>query len=77
MLEGGGLAEYITWQAGLTPPRRAEWDAFVDGLQPGPDLLENLKTFRFRSPEPGPSTAPATAPADEITRGAKLILGRE
>jgi hypothetical protein len=77
MLEGEALAEYIAWQAGLTPPRQAEWDAFVDGLQPGPDLFENLRKFRFRSPEPSPSTAPATAPAEEIVRGAKLILGRE
>lgn len=79
MLEGEALAEYIAWQAGLTPPRRAEWDAFLDGLEPGSDLVESLENFRFRSLEPGPSTAPApaTAPAEEIVRGAKLILGRE
>jgi len=77
MLEGEGLAQYVVWRAGLSAAQRREWSAFVAGLRPGENLVDELKQFRFSAPTTLPSTMPAEGAAgEEVTRGAKLILGQ-
>ena len=45
------LLDYCTWYRGLTERERGEWDALIDALQPGPQLISDLEAFRF-SDEP-------------------------
>jgi hypothetical protein len=45
------LFDYCTWYRGLTERERREWDALIDTLQPGPQLINDLEAFRF-SDEP-------------------------
>ena len=75
-LTSESLAEYVQWRDGLGAAKRAEWDAFLESVRPGPELVEQLKRFRFAQPEPGtpPTSAPATQPADGPPRGVRLIL---
>lgn len=47
-LRGKNLYEYCTWYHGLTAAERTEWDKFVQGLRPGPDLVAKLREFRFQ-----------------------------
>lgn len=67
------LYEYVGWRDGLTVGERTAWDAFVDTLKPGPELVGKLEAFRLPVPTTMPSSAPAE-PADEAPEGAKLIL---
>jgi len=56
VLEGEQLANHCEWRRLLGPSLRKEWDAFIDGLRPGPDLENTLNRFRFsieEPPEPG------------------------
>ena len=46
-LAGDALAQYCVWRNGLDAPQGAEWDGFVEGLRPGPELLTKLDAFRF------------------------------
>lgn len=48
VLRGESLFGYCTWYHGLTREERGEWDAFVDGRQPGPELEKELREFRFQ-----------------------------
>jgi hypothetical protein len=41
------LVDYNRWRSQLSPDHRAEWDKFVDSLEPGPGLIERLRRFRF------------------------------
>src|SRR5258708_3439636 len=50
-LEGKALFDYCAWYRGLTERERREWDALVDRLQPGPNLINDLEAFLF-SDEP-------------------------
>jgi len=72
-LRGEPLYEYIGWRQGLSRAQRAEWDTFVDTLHPGPALSGTLQRFRFRPPATMPTTT-ASQPADEPSRGVRLIL---
>ena len=59
-LTGEDLANYVAWYTGLDPTQRAEWDAFVSALEPGPGLSEVVRGFAFTQPRGEP---PAGAPA--------------
>ena len=76
MLEGERLTKYVSWRVGLSAVQRREWDAFITGLRPSKDVLEELKEFRFSTPPTMPSTQPADQADEGVTRGAKLILGQ-
>jgi hypothetical protein len=54
VLQHADLGEYVLWRAALTTSEAAEWDAFVNSLAPGQELVAQLKQFRFsadRQPE--------------------------
>jgi hypothetical protein len=46
-LHGKALIEFCLWYRGLTAGERDEWDSFIDGLRPGPELKKALNEFRF------------------------------
>ena len=55
VLSGGELAEYVIWYRLLKPEEANEWDRFVNGLKPGPDLKAAVEAFRFSTdPKPDP-----------------------
>jgi len=63
---GGELSDYGMWRQSLTEQEGREWDSLLVHLNPGPELPEQLKAFRFsdepREPrgeekEPPPSRA--------------------
>ena len=39
VLEGDGLAQYVLWYRSLSADEMRQWDAFVTGCRPGPDLV--------------------------------------
>jgi len=45
VLRGSDLFDYCLWRKGLTEAAAARWDAFVDGLAPGKDLVQKLQAF--------------------------------
>ena len=52
-LSGDELTQYCLWHSRLEAQPAGEWDAFLDGLQPGGDIVEKLEAFRFPDePEP-------------------------
>ena len=58
ILDESALAEQCRWRQMLGPSLRDEWDAFIDGLRPGPDLANTLREFRFSIEEPIESEYP-------------------
>ena len=52
ILDDSALAEQCRWRQMLGPSLRDEWDAFIDGLRPGPDLANTLRRFVFSIEEP-------------------------
>ena len=55
VLSGGDLAQYVIWYRLLKPAEAAEWDRFLSGLKPGPDLKAAVEAFRFSfDPKPDP-----------------------
>ena len=55
VLSGGGLAEYVIWYRLLKPEEANEWDRFVNGMKPGPELKAAVEAFRFSTdPKPDP-----------------------
>jgi len=44
---GDDLVKYCLWRRSLDGPRGAEWDAFLTGLHPEPDLVARVSAFRF------------------------------
>ena len=74
VLAGSDLHWYCIWRAGLTEGEAKEWDAFVDGLEPGPELKDALEAFRFsgepatpREGEDKPPPSHAAVAVDLIT----------
>ena len=47
VLSDEALADQCRWRRMLGPSLREEWDRFVAGLRPGPDLDKTLRRFRF------------------------------
>ena len=68
------LAEYVIWYRALTPGEAGEWDQFLNGLKPGPDLKAALEAFRFSTdPKPnGKKPKEHVASLADVPRG--LIL---
>jgi len=65
VLAGQDLAEYVMWRRGLSEVESKRWAAFLDTLEPGPDLLAKLGAFRFAGEQPpGPPEAPTRSLAD-------------
>jgi hypothetical protein len=54
ILEDTALSHYCFWQGSLDAEQNREWDSFVAGLKPGPELATNLQNFQF-SGEAAPS----------------------
>jgi hypothetical protein len=52
VLSDKSLANQCRWRQLLGPALRDEWDAFVAGLRPGPDLENALREFRFSIEDP-------------------------
>jgi hypothetical protein len=52
VLDKNSLADQCGWRQALGPSLRDEWDAFIDGLRPGPNLATTLREFRFSIEEP-------------------------
>jgi hypothetical protein len=50
-LVGSDLMDYCLWRSSLTPVQSGEWDVFMAGLTPGPELIKSVDAFRF-SEEP-------------------------
>jgi hypothetical protein len=50
-IQGQALLDFCTWYRGLTEREQGEWDALIARLHPGPELINDLETFRF-SDEP-------------------------
>ncbi len=46
------LFTYCVWYRGLTPEETKEWDAFIESLQPGEALVDQLRGFRFQAEVP-------------------------
>ena len=70
-LEDDWLADQCRWRQMLGPSLREEWDAFIDGLRPGPELPDTLREFRFSIEEPRESDDPDASRstiARELTR---------
>lgn len=42
------LFTYCVWYRGLTADETTEWDAFMESLQPGEALVDQLREFRFQ-----------------------------
>jgi len=51
-LTGDGLIKYCLWRGGQSLQQGGEWDAFLAGLQPGPELAKRLDAFRFSNETP-------------------------
>ncbi len=47
LLAGEPLAKFVYWYRGLTDKQRQRYDAFLDTLAPGSDLLGKLDDFEF------------------------------
>jgi tetratricopeptide (TPR) repeat protein len=76
VLSDKSLHEYCLLRQGFTADEGKQWDDFVSGLKPGPELVKQLEAFHFadepaRSPaaEVGPPTSYAATAADLIVRG--------
>ncbi|TFG89050.1 MAG: hypothetical protein E4H18_00975 [Hyphomicrobiales bacterium] len=52
LLEGKPLADYCLWRSGLSAEEGAEWDAFIDRLQPGKGLRGALESFGVTTTRP-------------------------
>jgi hypothetical protein len=59
-LAGDELTGYCLWRSSLDEKKAGEWDAFLAGLQPGGQLTNSLRTFRF-SDEPPAAVTNATS----------------
>lgn len=70
LLNGNNLAQYCLWRSTLTDDQAQEWESFVAGLQPGPDLRKQLRAFQFNT------TAPmmTTNELNRLETGANLLL---
>lgn len=69
LLEDEELTQYCLWRSTLADGQGREWDIFLAGLQPGPDLKQKLENFEFRSVPP-----PVNGQADHLDTGSKLLL---
>lgn len=47
VLDKEPLETHCRWRENLDAPLRAEWDTFIAGLQPGPELEATLRSFQF------------------------------
>ena len=72
VLDDDLLAEQCRWRQMLGSSLQDEWDAFIDGLSPGPDLADTLRQFRFSI------EGPVDPDNTEVTqsRMAKDVIGR-
>lgn len=72
VLDDDALAHQCRWRQLLGPSLRDEWDSFIAGLQPGPDLENILRRFRFSVEEPlgddGPPNAIDSVIAHDVVR---------
>jgi len=63
LLEGDELSQYDLWRSGLSQPDGQEWDGFVAGLEPGPDLKKKIEAFQVNAGDK----------ADQLEPGRKLL----
>jgi hypothetical protein len=65
-LRGEALEAHVNWYQGLSARDQAMWDAFIETLRPGEELIAELE--RFRLPD-----ASAASPG-EPTEGARRLI---
>jgi hypothetical protein len=69
VLDGGSLFEYCLWEKGLSESRVREWNAFLQTLRPGKDLIRRLDSFTATSTQrPTATTQPFEREKDFINR---------
>jgi hypothetical protein len=73
-ISGDVLCEYCLWYRALSKEQTAAWDAFVDGLKPGPELADQIKRFHFSGE---PAIQDLDSPPYSRANTAKSILLQE
>ncbi len=48
VLDNEDLGDYCEWRRELSKKRGREWDRFVKSLQPGEELIQSLRDFKFK-----------------------------
>jgi hypothetical protein len=51
-VSGEALATYVMWRVSLDASTGEEWEAFLGGLSPGPELAPRISSFRFAKKGP-------------------------
>lgn len=69
-VRGEALGTYALWRVSLDASRGEEWEAFLGGLSPGPDLASRISSFRFA--DEGPAGGDQAKSLADAARG--LIL---
>lgn len=67
------LPDYVAWRRSLTDSQIGKWVAFLEGLGPGPGLIDKLEAFRLRA-NSGPDAEGARDRPDPATEGVDIIL---
>jgi hypothetical protein len=73
-ISADALCEYCLWYRALSKEQTAAWDAFVDGLKPGPELADQIKRFHFSGE---PAIQDLDSPPYSRANTAKSILLQE
>jgi hypothetical protein len=71
-VRGEALATYVMWRVSLDASRGEEWEAFLGGLSPGPDLASRISSFCFADKGPTAEDRPeslADTPRSLILEG--------
>jgi hypothetical protein len=71
ILDGDALTQYCLWQCGLGGQQAQEWESFLAGLQPGPELKQKLEAFQFTSQ---PASATVKDKQSPLDIGRKLLI---
>jgi len=69
ILDGDELSQYCLWQNGLDGTQARDWETFLAGLQPGPELRKKIEASHFAA-----GAVPGTGGANQLTLGRKLLL---
>ena len=71
LLAGDSLSQYCCWQNGLEAVQAAEWESFLDQVQPDAELKAKLNAFRFRT---GEASTEGNDASNQPTIGPQLLV---